>query len=184
MQSTRSSFLLILLASRAVAFLAVGFGVTGAHAGIKSERVLAAIIQHTPASVLVEHGQQMKCAERAATAIPGAEVFWGVGESMEPLYVTHTAVVVAPIRYTELRQGMTVIYLNHAGRMVAHALTGELSGGWIAQGVNSEEEDDDLVTGDNLVGVIVQAYSEIQSGFRVALARRLIANGKLPASQS
>ncbi len=46
----------------------------------------------------------MKRAERAAAAIPGAEAFWGVGESMEPLYASHTAVVVAPVRFAICRK--------------------------------------------------------------------------------
>ena len=155
-----------------------------AHAGIKSERLLAAIIKQTPASTLVSSGQQIKAAEAAASEIPGAEAMWGVGESMEPLYASHTAIVVAPISFKELKKGMTVVYVSREGHMVAHALTGDVPKGWIAQGVNNDEEDDDLVTKDNLVGVIVKAYSESHSEFRTMLAKQLIAKGRLPAGQS
>jgi hypothetical protein len=184
MQNTRASNFRISLVLRAFAPLNLLLGVVSAQGGITSERVLAAIIQQTPASILVSEGQQMKRAERAAAAIPGAEAFWGVGDSMEPLYATHTAVVVAPVRFCDLQAGMTVVYLNHEGRMVAHSLTGDVPNGWIAQGVNSDDEDEDLVTSRNLVGVIVQAYSQLRSEFRVALARELIAKGRLPAGQS
>jgi hypothetical protein len=109
---------------------------------------------------------------------------WGVGESMEPLYATHTAIVVAPVEYKNLQKGMTVVYVNREGRMVAHALTGDLPKGWVAQGVNNDDEDDDLVTADNLVGVIVKAYSEMHSEYRTMLAKQLIAKGRLPAGQS
>jgi len=169
---------------RGMVFLTALLGAASAQAGIKSERLLAAIIQQTPASVLVSDGQQMKRAERAAAAIPGAEAFWGVGDSMEPLYATHTAIVVAPVRFSDLQAGMTVVYINHDGRMVAHALTGDVPKGWIAQGLNSDDEDEDLVTTKNLVGVIVQAYSQRRSEFRVALAQRLAAKGRLPLGQS
>jgi hypothetical protein len=185
MQITRRSISRVSLVLRAVAFVATVLSITSAQAGgIKSERVLAAIIKRTPASVLVTEGQQMKQAERAAAAIPGAEALWGVGDSMEPLYSNHTAVVVAPIKFHDLQKGMTVVYLNHDGRMVAHALTGDVPNGWIAQGVNNSEEDEDLVTGNNLVGVIVQAYSERHTEFRVALAKQLVAKGKLPVGQT
>lgn len=164
--------------------VALLLGVVSARAGIKSEQVLAAIIRETPASVLVSEGQQMKRAEQAAAALPGAEAFWGVGNSMEPLYATHTAIVVARVRFCDLQEGMTVVYRNRAGRLVAHSLTGDVPAGWIAQGVNCDDEDDDLVTSQNLVGVIVQAYSQLRSEFRVTLARQLIAKGRLPVGQS
>src|SRR5438874_12530245 len=73
-------------------------------AGIKSERLLAAIIKRTPASVVVAKGEQMKLAEAAAADIPGAEAFWGVGSSMELLYSSHTAVVVAPVKFQNLEK--------------------------------------------------------------------------------
>jgi len=169
---------------RAIVWCTVLLAVSSVHAGIRSERLLAAIIKHTPASTIVGNGQQIKAAEAAAAEIPGAEAMWGVGESMEPLYASHTAIVVAPVEYKHLQKGMTVVYMNGAGRMVAHALTGDVPKGWIAQGVNNDQEDDDLVTADNLVGVIVKAYSEIHSEYRTMLAKQLIAKGRLPAGQS
>jgi hypothetical protein len=155
-----------------------------AQAGIKSERLLASIIQRTPASTVVAAGEQVKRAEAAAAQIPGAQAYWGVGESMEPLFPNHTAIVVAPVKFDELRKGMTVVYVNQRGWMVAHSLTGDVPKGWIAQGVNNDEEDDDLVTKENLVGVIVQAFSEMDSAFRVALTKRLVAKGRLAVRPS
>jgi hypothetical protein len=183
MQAT-PRFTRLLRASRVVALVAIVASALTAHAGIKSERLLAAIIKHTPASTIVSAGEQIKAAEAAAAKIPGAEAMWGVGESMEPLYSTHTAIVVAPVAYKNLTKGMTVVYVNRAGHMVAHSLTGDLPKGWIAQGVGNDEEDDDLVTADNLVGVIVGAYSEMHSEYRTLLAKHLIAKGRLPAGQS
>src|SRR3954471_1151239 len=98
----------ILRGIRGIIFLAVCAGANVAQAGIKSERLLAAILKQTPASTLVASGQQMKQAEAVAAGIAGAQVLWGVGESMEPLYTSHTAVVVAPITFKELKKGMTV----------------------------------------------------------------------------
>lgn len=151
-------------------------------AGIKSERLLASILKETPDSVLVPAGTQMKAAEAAAAEIHGAMAFWGVGKSMEPLFPSRTAIVVAPIKFKELRKGMTVVYVNSRGRMVAHSLKGDLPKGWIAQGVGNDEEDDDLVTKENLVGVIVSAYAEAQSDFRVSLTKELVAKGRLVAA--
>lgn len=153
-------------------------------AGITSERLLSAVVTRTPESTLVPAGQQMKRAEAAAAQIPGAMAFWGVGQSMEPLYASGTAMVVAPIAFKDLQKGMTVLYTNRQGRMIAHVLTGSLPKGWIAQGLNNDEEDDDLVTKENLVGVIVEAYAEARSAVRVALTKELIAKGRLVASRT
>jgi hypothetical protein len=161
-----------------------GIVVSAQAAGIKSERLLASIIKQTPESTLVTAGEQMKRAEAAAAEIPGAAAFWGVGQSMEPLYANRTAIVVAPINFKELKKGMTVVYISSSGRMVAHSLTGDLPKGWIAQGVNNDEEDDDLVTKENLVGVIVQAFAETHSEYRVALTKTLVAKGRLTASRT
>lgn len=170
--------------TRATVFVGLCFAGAAAHAGIKSERLLAAIIQQTPEPMLVTAGEQMKIAEQAAAEISGAGAFWGVGESMEPLFSDKTAIVVAPINFKQLKKGMTVVYINSRGRMVAHSLTGDIPKGWIAQGVGNDKEDDDLVTKHNLVGVIVQAYAEAPSEFRMTLTKRLIAKGRLPANQS
>src|SRR3954464_7155433 len=108
-------------AIRAALFLTLSLAATCSQAvGIKSERLLASIIKETPKAALVTHGQEMSRAEAAAAEIPGATAFWGVGASMGPLYTSRTAIVVAPVKFKDLKKGMTVVYLNRRGRMVAH----------------------------------------------------------------
>ena len=171
---------------RGAAFLGLSLLVASAAqaAGIKSERLLASIVKQTPESTIVAAGEQMKRAEAAAAQIEGGYAFWGVGSSMEPLFTSHTAVVVAPVKFKELKKGMTVVYMNSRGRMVAHSLVGDLPKGWIAQGVGNAEEDDDLVTKDNLIGVIVGAFADAHSEYRVALTKDLVAKGRLVASRT
>lgn len=162
-----------------------GAGAVSATAGgIKSERLLAAILTNTPASIVVPSGKQWQRAEEAALEIPGAIAFWGVGESMEPLFPHHTAIVVAPLAFAELKKGMTVVYVTRTGRMVAHSLIGDVPGGWIAQGINNEDEDEELVTRENLVGVIVEAYSEIPSTRRMALFNDLVAKRRVTRART
>jgi hypothetical protein len=163
--------------SRAAVVVAA-FCAVSAQAGIKSEKFLAAILAQTPAATIVSHGQQLKEAEKAAAQIPGAEALWGVGSSMEPLYASNTAIIVAPVKFEELKRGMTVVYMNSRGRMVAHSLKGDMPKGWIAQGVNNDREDDDLVTRRNLIGVIVKAYSASDSDFRIETAKSLATKGR------
>jgi len=150
-----------------------------AQAGIKSDRTLAAIISHTPAPRLVAEGRQLKTAETAAAAIPGAQAFWGIGRSMEPLYATNTAVVVKGIDYEQIKKGMTVVYLKSTGVRVAHTVVGETTGGYLVQGVNNNEEDAELITPDNFIGVVVQAYASADTAFRTDTEKRLVANGKV-----
>ncbi len=139
----------------AAALLALPVGA----AGITSARAFAAITRETPRATFVAPGRQMERAALAAAAIPGATACWGVGGSMAPLYPERTAVVVAPVKFAALKRGMTVVYVDRGGHTVAHALVGDLPQGWVAQGVNNDWEDDDLVTPQNLLGVIVRAYA-------------------------
>lgn len=150
-----------------------------AAAGIKSERVLAAIIERTPAPRLVAEGEQLKTAEQFAASLPHAQALWGIGRSMEPLYAPNTAVVVQEIDYNKLKKGMTVVYLKSNGRRVAHSIVGETRGGFLVQGINNDEEDAELVTPDNFIGVITQAFASADSAFRTATTQRLAAKGKI-----
>ena len=162
----------------AALFLVAGSALV-AQAGIKSERTIAAIISQTPAPRLVEEGKQLKTAEQAAKLLPGAQAFWGIGQSMEPLYATNTAVVVQEIDYENIKKGMTVVYMKSTGVRVCHSVVGETRGGYLVQGVNNDEEDAELITKDNFIGVIVQAYASADTAFRTDTEKRLAAKGKI-----
>lgn len=159
--------------------LLVAGSALAASAGIKSERVLAAIIARTPAPRLVAEGAQLKTAEQFAATLPRAHALWGIGRSMEPLYAPNTAVVVQEINYEDLKKGMTVVYVKSNGRRVAHSIVGETRGGFLVQGVNNDEEDAELVTPENFVGVITQAFASADSVFRAETTKRLTAKGKI-----
>lgn len=170
---------------RLLRLLAITVLLTGGTAGasIKSERLLAAIFTHTPAPLIVTPGVQFEVAEQAAAQIPGAFTLCGFGASMEPLYRPKTAVVVAPVDFKALQKGMTVVYRSRRGHLVAHSLTGDLPKGWIAQGINNETEDHELVTQGNLVGVIVAAYAEGHTDYRLAVTAQLTAKGRLAMAE-
>lgn len=165
-----------------LAALVVAGSALVAQAGIKSERMLAAIIERTPAPRLVAEGAQLKTAEKAAAALPRAHALWGIGSSMEPLYATNTAVVVQEIEYDAIKKGMTVVYVKSNGRRVAHSVVGETRGGFLVQGVNNDEEDAELVTADNFIGVITQAFASADTVFRAETEKRLAAKGKIRVS--
>jgi len=81
--------------------------------------------------------------------------------------------VVHPCSYRALRTGQAVVYVNRRGHYVAHMLVEEMSKGWFAIGLNNAEPDDDLVTADNLVGVIKEAYAAADTPFRADIAQRI-----------
>ena len=167
------------LARLLLATLVVAGSALAAQAGIKSERVLAAIIERTPAPRLVAEGAQLKTAEKFAATLPRAHALWGIGRSMEPLYATNTAVVVQEIDYDDIKKGMTVVYVKSNGRRVAHSIVGETRGGFLVQGVNNDEEDADLITPENFIGVVTQAFASADTAFRTSTEARLVAKGKI-----
>ena len=149
-----------------------------AQAGIRSTRLLTRIASQTPAPHLVTEGGQMKAAQQAAAAIAGAQTFWGIGHSMEPLYAPNTAVVVQPVAYDQINKGMTLVYVRKNGRVVAHSVIDEDSQGYVVQGLNNDEADNESVNEHNLIGVVVAAYAATDTDFRATLAKRLAATGR------
>jgi signal peptidase I len=166
------------LLRRAALLAAAGFVfAASATAGIKSARLLNKIAHETPAPQVVAEGQQMKVAEQAAASITGAQTFWGLGHSMEPLYAPNTAVVVKPVAYDDIRKGMTLVYVKSNGHVVAHSVVDEDRRGYVVQGVNNDEADEESVNEKNLIGVVVAAYSASDAGFHSSLAKQLAASG-------
>ena len=166
-----------LIAALTLAVAALGFG---GCTSVSVERDFATIVAMAPAPVVVQSGQELRSAEAAAGRIVGAQAFRGVGDSMNPLYVSGTAIVTVPCEYRQLRAGMTVVYVNHDGRGVAHVLVNELPNGWMAPGVNNRAEDADLVTAANLVGVVTQAYASADTPARREIASRLADKSSRP----
>jgi signal peptidase I len=150
---------------------------SSATAGIKSARLLDKIARETPAPHVVAEGEQMPAAEKAAAAIAGAQTFWGIGRSMEPLYAPNTAVVVKPVPYDDIKKGMTLVYVKSNGHVVAHSVIDEDRRGYVVQGVNNDEADEDSVNEKNLIGVVVAAYSASDAGFHSSHAQQLAATG-------
>jgi hypothetical protein len=108
--------------------------------------------------------QAWKDAEMLAARDPGRTAFVGGGTSMNPVYGDNTMLVAVPIDFKDLQAGMYVVYLNRNNRRVAHRLVAKESKGWRAQGLNNPEEDNDLVTPENLIGVIYASLTHEEEG--------------------
>jgi signal peptidase I len=179
MQSARSNRPLRRLLTLASLALVLATFANSAHAGISSRRQLAAILSQTPAAQIVCEGHQMEQAEQAAAQIPGAQTFWGVGQSMQPLYTPNTALVVKTMSYGAIKKGMTVVYVKKNGRVVAHSVIDEDAKGYVVQGVNNDEADAESVNEHNMIGVVVAAYASADNPLRAELAKTIAARAPM-----
>lgn len=168
--------------ARPVRFLRAGLGLALSAAGLllggcasySPTANLELFVRTAPLPTLVPPGKEMAAAEAAAAKSHGDDfALHGVGSSMEPVYVGGTSIVVHPVNYHALRKGMAVVYVNRRGRYVAHMLVEDMPKGWFAIGLNNTDPDDDLVTADNLVGVVKEAYAASDTAFRPDIASRI-----------
>ena len=101
---------------------------------------------------------------------------------MEPLYAPNTGVVVAPIKYDDVKKRMTVVYVKRNGRRVAHSVIGETRDGNLVQGINNDEADAEVVNEGNLIGVVVQAFASAGTDFRTGSTRQVAARDPVASS--
>jgi hypothetical protein len=109
-------------------------------------------------------------AELLAGLEPGRDVLVGAGDSMAPVYGDGTILVIRPVAFNELREGMTVVYLNSEGRRVAHRLVQHEERGWRARGLNNPELDDELITPQNLLGQVYASLAHEPDGTKTGPA--------------
>jgi hypothetical protein len=110
-------------------------------------------------------------AELLAAREEGRDVLVGAGESMAPVYGDGTVLVVRPIAFDQLHEGMTVVYLNSQGRRIAHRLLRREEQGWRARGLNNATPDDELVTPQNLIGVVYASLMHEPAGDKPSPAK-------------
>lgn len=177
-----------------LAMLRKGLGVAGALAvaatGLLFGGCTTAATDHNlmmfaasaPAPTIVARGTELYAAEQAAKSLHGCFAVRGEGASMEPVYVPGTAVVVRTGGYEQLQPGMPVVYASSRGVTVAHMLVAQTAHGWVAAGVNNEASDTELVTRDNLVGIITQAFASRTGSLPKAVAARIALNEQIRRS--
>jgi len=122
-----------------------------------------AVAAMSPAAEVVNPFDAISLGKQFVAEHAGTDFLVGSGDSMLPLYRDHTVVVTQRIAISELKSGMTVVYIGDSGRPVAHVLVGKTSEGWIAMGVGNAECDSTTVTKANLIGVVVKAFEPTRS---------------------
>lgn len=103
-------------------------------------------------------GDAFRDAEAVANRETGRVTAKGTGVSMAPVFGDNTLLVINPIRFEDLEPGMTVAYVNGKGVRVVHKLVSRTKGGWFAIGINNPRVDEDLVTPENLIGVVYATF--------------------------
>jgi hypothetical protein len=99
-----------------------------------------------------------RIAEEFAAQNKTCEVMVGSGGSMLPLYPDRTVLLIQRLPMSELRYGMTVIFIGDSGRPVAHTLVEKTARGWRAQGLANAKRDETLVRERNYLGTVVRAF--------------------------
>jgi hypothetical protein len=124
----------------------------------------------SPRPVAARETEVWQQAGELAELTPGAFVLVGSGESMQPLYAPGTILVMQQCAFDKLRPGQTALYRTKAGKVVAHVLIARARDGWRATGLNNRIHDMEPVLAENLVGIVIAAFSPAQSDRNVQLA--------------
>ena len=106
----------------------------------------------------VSFGQALMDAEAVASTNPDWEVARVEGESMAPFFGEHSILVYGPEDFSRIQPGMTVVFDDGAGDLVAHrVLQLEKAGLW-TRGTNNFRKDPALVTEENFRGVVIAVF--------------------------
>ncbi len=126
----------------------------------------------SPRPVPVNETDAWQQAGALAEMTPSAFVLVGSGQSMQPLYAPGTILVMQLCAYDQLQPGQTALYHNKAGKVVAHVLVTRARDGWRATGLNNRIHDMEPVLPENLVGIVIAAFSPARSegGLQLAYA--------------
>jgi hypothetical protein len=147
-----------------------GFGWSGCATTTTARYSAAAVAAMSPAADVVAPFEALRLGKQYVAEHAGTDFLVGSGDSMLPLYRDHTVVVTQRIAMSDLRPGMTAVYIGDSGRPVAHVLVKNTSEGWIAMGVGNARCDATTVTEGNLVGVVVKAFEPTKSPMVALLA--------------
>jgi hypothetical protein len=127
----------------------------------------------SPRAIALEASQAWQRASSCAERAPDSFVLVGSGQSMQPLYLPGTILVLQRFPFELLERGQTVLYRNRANHVVAHVLVAKVRDGWRAAGLNNSIHDMEPVSAENLVGVVIAAFQPLPAaGLHLAAVSR------------
>ena len=115
------------------------------------------------ADTVVTLERAIKDAEKLISLNNDWKVMLGSGESMLPIYGDNPILIVDTAAYHNLKIGMSVVYRDNQGDLIGHLLRRKVGDNWYAQGFNNKNQDPQLITERNFVGVIFGFISGISS---------------------
>ncbi len=121
--------------------------------------VQSADVALSPSAFVVPPIKVMESAERFAATRPNTFIFYTQTDDMLPRYAQGTALVAEPLSYRQLKRGMTVVFYTRTGSRIAHTLIAQSQDGWVTRALNRPQDDPDLMTGRNYLGVVVTAFA-------------------------
>ena len=128
---------------------------------------------HSPRTAALSEADAWREAIDLVSRTPGSFVLVGTGRSMQPLYPAGTILILRDTPYSDLRRGQTVVYRNRDQRAVGHVLIAKARDGWRVQGLNNRTHDREPVVAENLIGVVVAAFTpRLEADRQVAGARQ------------
>jgi phage repressor protein C with HTH and peptisase S24 domain len=116
---------------------------------------------NSPQPIALARREAWRYAEQMAAQHDGSFVVRGDGASMAPLYPSGTVLVISRVSFDQLKRGATVIYRNNEGRPIAHVLVSLSRKGWRTAGLNNPHLDEESVSPENLLGVVISAYTPV-----------------------
>jgi hypothetical protein len=120
----------------------------------------------SPRVVALGESEAWQRAGMLAERAPDSFVLVGAGQSMQPLYVPGTILVLQRFPFELLERGQTVLYRNHGGHIVGHVLVTRARDGWRVAGLNNASHDMEPVSPANLVGVVIGAFQPVPAARR------------------
>ncbi|MBA4136111.1 MAG: hypothetical protein C0518_02200 [Opitutus sp.] len=128
---------------------------------------------NSPRAIAVNEADAWREAIDCVSRNPGSFLLVGTGRSMQPLYGAGTILVLRTANYADLQRGQTVVYRNQERRSVGHVLVAKARDGWRVRGLNNRTHDMEPVVPQNLLGVVVAAFTPTRNGeLQIASARR------------
>ena len=130
-------------------------------ASLRAQPASGFTVTGSPAPERMAVREAWRMAESIAAKRAACDVMIGSGGSMLPLYPDRTVLVVEKQDMSQLRPGMTVVFIGDRGRPVAHVLVEKTFRGWRARGLANDENDDTLIRAHNYIGTVVRAFAPV-----------------------
>lgn len=105
----------------------------------------------------VSNAQILSNAAALQSFRPGTILARTSGISMEPAFHDGWILLIMPTQWSDLQVGQVVAYKNRQGLLIVHRLIHSYGDSWLIQGDNYAAPDAEVVTHQNLVGVIYGA---------------------------